>query len=554
MGPIFLLCDRATTLIAEANPILSTYIGVEGNDHRWTDMSPDGFLRRADQFRQLISEAEGLTPTDENEALAKEVLIEELQIWIDSIDQRDHFRDLNSIESPHQQIRRIFDGMKVQTTDHWHCIIARLETIDEPIDGYRRCLDAGLANEMVVAKRQVEAAIEQGHVAAGPSSELLNLITTFDKQSIGDDHLRRRLVDAVQNGRDAYANLTDWLESTYLPQASSVDGVGRDRYVRAATRYLGTEIDPEQTYAWGWAELKRLWNELHEIGSEISPGASIEEVIHGLNTDPDRAATSLAEFVSVMKQRQQQALQQLAGTHFDVPEPIRRIDVKVEPASGALAPHYSAPSEDFARLGAVWYPVEGQSFFPLFEEVTTAYHEGFPGHHLQVGVQMSQAEQLSRFHRLIVWYPGSGEGWALYAEHLMDELGFLETPDYRIGLILSKLVRTCRIVIDIGVHLDFPIPQDADFHGGENWTFDLAKELLMTRAFQAEAMSHSEITRYFGWPGQAISYKIGEQALLDLRHEAQSKPGFDAKQWHADVLGLGSIGLDLLGRQMRNRW
>ena len=155
---------------------------------------------------------------------------------------------------------------------------------------------------------------------------------------------------------------------------------------------------------------------------------------------------------------------------------------------------------------------------------------------------------------MIVWYPGSGEGWALYAEHLMGELGYLEQVEYEIGLIAAQLMRSCRVVIDIGVHLGLAIPGHVDFHPGARWTFELAKELLTSRGLQSAAMADSEVVRYFGWPGQAISYKVGEKAILDLRDEARSATGFDLKAWHADLLSVGSVGLDLLRDQMRSRW
>ena len=194
----------------------------------------------------------------------------------------------------------------------------------------------------------------------------------------------------------------------------------------------------------------------------------------------------------------------------------------------------------------MWYPIDGQTHFPLFREVTIAYHEGFPGHHLQIGVQNTLSDSLSRYHRMMVWYPGSGEGWALYAEGLMQELGYFERPEYEVGLLSSQLLRSARIAIDIGVHLQLPIPDDVSFHPGEQWTFDLAVDLLTDRALESSEAAHSEVLRYMGWPGQAISYKVGEQAILDLRAAHQRQPNFDLKAFHSDVLSVGSIGLDLM--------
>ncbi len=188
----------------------------------------------------------------------------------------------------------------------------------------------------------------------------------------------------------------------------------------------------------------------------------------------------------------------------------------------------------------------------MYDEVTTAYHEGFPGHHLQVGWQAAMGEELSRFHRLLVWYPGSGEGWALYAEHLMGELGFLEEVPYEIGLVTSQLFRSARVVIDIGWHCGLTIPDDQSFHPGQAWSFDLATELLRDAAFIEASFAESEATRYAGWPGQAISYKVGEKAILDLRDELSQADGFDTKRFHADLLSVGSIGLDLMRELVRS--
>jgi uncharacterized protein (DUF885 family) len=231
-----------------------------------------------------------------------------------------------------------------------------------------------------------------------------------------------------------------------------------------------------------------------------------------------------------------------------VPDAIRAVDIKLAAPGGSLGAYYVGPSEDFARPGSVWWSLEGEGPFPLYDEITTAYHEGFPGHHLQVGVQMSEAEHLSRLQRLWVWKSGIGEGWALYAERLMEELGYLDSPDYRFGLLAAQMLRACRVVIDIGSHLRYPIPDDQPFHPGEAWTFETAVEMLQEYATLDPAYAASEVTRYYGWPGQAISYKVGERMILETRDELRAARGdtFDLKRFHADLLGVGPIGIDLV--------
>jgi uncharacterized protein (DUF885 family) len=301
-------------------------------------------------------------------------------------------------------------------------------------------------------------------------------------------------------------------------------------------------------YAWGWSEVHALEAEMTRLAAEIRPGATLPEVIDLLETDPARCAADPDEFLSMMVARQQRALAELDGTHFDIPDPLRRIEVKMAPQGGPLGAYYVPPSEGFKRQGTIWYSPGDKRRFPLYDEITTAYHEGFPGHHLQCGLQVHLSDRLSRLHRFLVCYSGHAEGWALYAEQLMYELGYFERPEYVLGMLQGKLTRAYRVVLDIGMHLELPIPKDAPLHAGGRWSHDVAVEYLHGRCFLTPEHAQSEATRYLGWPGQAISYKVGERVVLDLRDELRRRQGaaFDLKAFHAKVIGSGSVGLDHL--------
>ncbi len=543
---IFALSDEATDLAAAANPIQATMAGVSGHDHEWPDLSPEGHERRAVVWADIARRARACVIGDQRDQLALDVLLDECNLVATLADADEHLRNLNNIVSPHQDLRMVFGSQDTGSQDGWDAILSRLEKLPTALEGYRQSLEEGRRKDLAVARRQVEAVIEQGRLATGPESSFDQLMTKLETWGEASESFTAKTRTAIDEAKAAFDGFNTYLETIYAPDAVEADGVGRDRYAMLAGLYLGTTLELEDTYAWGWEEVERLWTELQVVAAEIDSSKSSVEVFEMLMTDPAYAMTSTDEFIGFIKDRQMQALRQLDGSHFDVPEPIKTINVQVEPAGGATAASYIGPSEDFTRPGSIWYPIEGRTFLPLFQEVTTAYHEGFPGHHLQVGVQVSQGDRLSRFHRTWVWYPGSGEGWALYAERFMDELGYLERPEYRAGLLTSQLFRSCRIAIDIGVHLGLPIPQSVSFHPGESWTFDLAYDLLRTRALLSHTEAESEVIRYFGWPGQAISYKVGEQAILDLRAEHSGRPGFDLKTFHADLLALGSVGLDVL--------
>jgi uncharacterized protein (DUF885 family) len=291
---------------------------------------------------------------------------------------------------------------------------------------------------------------------------------------------------------------------------------------------------------------------MERIANEISSGAHIAEVHDLLRTDPTRTVATAADLKAFAEDRLNAALERLSGTHFDVPVPIQEVIVNIAPPGSSLGAYYVGPSEDFTRPGSVWWSLSPQGPYPVFDEVTTAYHEGFPGHHLQVGIQISLAEKLSRLHRLWVWKSGTGEGWALYAERLMSEWGFFEKPDYVFGWLSGQMLRACRVVIDIGSHLELPIPAGQPFRPAEEWTYEAAVQMLEDYAMLNRPSAESEVTRYLGWPGQAISYKVGEQAILDIRDELRRKRRveFDEKAFHAQLLEVGPVGLDLLRSEL----
>jgi uncharacterized protein (DUF885 family) len=269
-----------------------------------------------------------------------------------------------------------------------------------------------------------------------------------------------------------------------------------------------------------------------------------------LQNDPAHGAPDIDAFLEIMRSRQAQALDQLSGAQFDVPLAVRTLDVKLAPPGGALGAYYVAPTDGFARPGSIWYSPGDGTRFPLFDQIATAYHEGFPGHHLQIGIQIALTDRLSRLHRVADGYSGYAEGWALYTEQLMAELGYYEKPEYLFGMLSCQMARACRVVIDIGAHVGLSIPEGQPFHPGEPWSFELGVEMLTTMAGLGAERSTSEMTRYLGWPGQAISYKVGQRVFLELRDRERARLGaaFDAKEFHARVLGCGNVGLDHLRR------
>ena len=536
--------------LAALFPDAATYLGIAGHDHRWPDFSPAGYAHISASLTALIGRIEALPPANSMwERLAVAVNSSLLAEELGFIEQSDHLRNLDSIASPVQDWRQVFDHMGKKMAEEWRNVAARMEALPRALEQHRASLDDGRAQGMAVSRRQVLAVAKQCRAFASDDSPFAALPAELSDAALAEHAQVAALVtSAIGTARAGYEAMAVYLEDVYLPDAAEHEAVGEDRYLRAAYRHLGTRIEPLDTYQWGWDEVARLRSRMEEVADQIAQGEGIAAALDVLKTDPDRLAPDHESFVEFLQQRVDEALEELAGTHFDVPDQIRTCVVNVAPPGGPLGAYYVGPSEDFTRPGTVWWSLSPDDPISLYDEVSTAYHEGFPGHHLQVGIQISLADRLSRLHRMFAWKAGIGEGWALYAELLMDELGYLDKPDYVFGFLSGQMLRACRVVIDIGSHLGYPIPDDQPFHPGEAWTFDNAVEMLMEYATLEKDYAESEVTRYLGWPGQAIAYKVGERMILDARSELEKRLGseFDLRAFHARLLEIGPVSIDLM--------
>ncbi len=523
------------------SPMFSTSIGVAGADDQWDDLSLAGRRATVDLLQRTADElAQHVDHPEREQRICARTLFRSCSDQISAFEHGDHLVDVRHMAATFHRLRSIFDIMDTTTTEGWANVIARLETIAEPLSGYRDVLDEGLRTGRVAARRQAESMLQQVENLAGGSA------SSFDGLPMRSDEPVQGLDDAIATAKESMGAFAEFLRSEYMPHTLDRDAAGVDRYRRMASRFVGMEVDPHEAYQWGWEELARLLAEADRVGEEILPGGSFDDVKELLETDPARAAHSPSEFAAFIEQRQFRALHELDGTHFDVPEPIMNFTVQIAPPGGPLSAYYMRPSEDLTRPGGIWFSIGDQTVFPLYHWVSTAYHEGFPGHHLQIGTAMANHEKISRGQRLAVFYPGFSEGWALYAERLMGELGYLEKPEYEFGMLAKHLYRATRIVVDIGLHLELRIPEGSPMFSGEPWTFERAVEYMKRYGFRTDAQGPNEVLRYLGWPGQAISYKLGEREIIRVRQLARQSADFVAKEFHSRLLEHGSLPLELL--------
>ncbi|GGD27513.1 DUF885 domain-containing protein [Nocardioides daphniae] len=548
--PVDALSDAYVDDYAALDPVAATYFGVEGHDHALTDLSPEGFDARDELAARAYAAVEAASPTDAREAVARDAFLERLGLQR-ALSRAGYERsDFSVISSGLHSIREVFDLMPTEGEEAWATIAARLEAIPETLTGYRVTLGDEAAKGRVAAARQyteVAAQVERWTGQVGTGGDFFAGLVARSEAS---GTLRTRLEAAASRASRAFADFGLFLDDEMAPQGRTNEAVGREHYALASQAFLGARIDLEETYAWGWTELKRISDDMAATADRILPGATLTEAVAALDADPARRIEGREPFRQWMQELADRTVAELADVHFDIPEPIRRIECCLAPTNdGGI--YYTGPSEDFSRPGRMWWSVpDGIDSFTPWREVTTVFHEGVPGHHLQVGQAAYRADKLNRWQRTMCWVSGHGEGWALYAERLMDDLGHLADPADRLGMLDGQALRAARVIVDIGMHLELEIPRDNPFgfHPGERWTPALGLEFMRQHSQMDDPTLVFEVNRYLGWPGQAPSYKVGERIWLEARDEARARAGdaFDLKQFHRDALDLGSLGLDPL--------
>ena len=549
---VYQLSDAYIEESAALDPATATYLGIPGYDHLMTDFSPAGHDARAMLDRQTLSRLNDLDTSADADRLAAGVLRESLEISGLEHQAGEHLRAIRVIAGDVDSARSIFDLMPTDTAEQWNVIGERLSHVPEAFEGMCQSWRLGLQRQVTAPRRQVLAVADQLDTWSGRIGGSAFFESFVEQAGAVTGAPVESLRREAKRASEALAATADFLRNEYAPKADPSDGVGPDRHALARRRYLGMSIDARDAYEWGWQETKRLDAEIARVAGQITPGASVDEVKHLLDTDPERSIHGEDALRGWLQELMDEAMEFLISNgHFEIPQSIRRCEAMISPPGGAAAMYYTGPSEDLTRPGRTWYPANGRTMFPKWGEPTTAYHEGVPGHHLQIATATINSSRLSRFQRN-TFVSGHGEGWALYAERLMDEFGFFANDEYRLGYLFAQAFRAARVVIDIGVHCGLPIPADSDWHPGEHWTPELMLEFLTRRSSGDDEFNRSEVDRYLGWPAQAISYKLGERVWLDLREDAKRKHGanFDLKAWHAHGLQLGNLGLDLLKSEM----
>jgi uncharacterized protein (DUF885 family) len=551
--PVRDLADRYVHRLAALNPLIATWLGLPVSGDKLPDLSPAGRAAHDELSRSTLAELAAAERAAASAGLAEverrcgRLLRERLEADLSTGSDEEYLRELVNVFGLQERVQEIFALMPADSADDWVAVARRMRLLPAALAGFRETLEqAAGRGSFTAAPRQVRLLADQLDrwlAEAGGRGWYAG----FTEAAQVPAALRAELDAAAADAGAGTAALRDWLRTRYLPRVEgSPDGIGADRYRVWARFWIGADLDLAETYRWGWATYQDLRARLDQAAQQVLPGGTPQAAMRYLNEHGE--AVDGTEAIRVrLQQVMDEAIHDLNGTTFELAPPLHVVEARIAPA-GSGAPYYTPPSQDFSRPGRTWLPTNGQTRFPLWRLLSTWYHEGVPGHHLHLGQWVYVADRLSLYQSSVGGIDACKEGWALYAERLMDELGYLRTPGDRIGYLDRQLLGAIRVVLDIGLHLELPVPADSPLGAGERWTPELARAFLGGHSGQPPAALDAEIGRYLGLPGQAISYKLGERAWLAgqaaarAAHQARGAV-FDARSWHMAALSLGSLGL-----------
>ena len=544
---IFLFAHTLIDEMAADDPLFASRVGIAGYDHLLPRYRPEWYSQSLLKSREWISRLERLTPVDDVTRIAYAVMHDSLATSIKLAEAKEYERSFSVISSPVDSVRQSFELMTYETVEARQAVAQRLDGVASAFVGLRETWRGVRERGELPPVRHVlgvaNQAIEYG---SGGLVDMVHRLAPADADTSS-------LLEAAHTASAAFLQFGEWIKTELAPHATTNERAGRERYALWVENFTGATYDWEELYAWGWEDLTAITNRMKEVGRLINPELStFLEVANYLDNEPSRQIEGTDELLRRLRELTDQAIEQLNGVHFDIDPRIQFCDVRLAPPGGASAPYYISPNETLTRPGTTWFPTMGETTFQMWRHTSTWYHEGVPGHHLEAGSMALNAARATRFHRLAGWSPGYGEGWALYAERFMDELGAFADPGDEMGYLSNQALRAARVVVDIGLHLGLTVPEGLLPEHGITWTPELAVKLLEEVAIQPHVTAVSEIDRYLGWPGQAISYKVGEKCWLEAREAARNRLGdaFDLKAFHKYGLQMGPVGLKTFMAEM----
>lgn len=535
------------------HPEIATYVGDERFNDRLGDYSAAEVAREASHDAEQLKKLQSIPPVglQEQQAISREIMLRQLQASVTSYQLKEWEMSVSQMNGVHLDLAAMYASMPFNNAQDYRNYISRMRQIPRVLDQEIAIMRLGMHDHMMQPRYLLEkVTVEVQEVASStpldspfaiPLRHFPENVTESDKAS-----LRRQTLEVIQHDvLPAYARFAAFVRDTYAPAGRSDPGIwalpnGEALYRNAIREHVQTTMDPDAIFNEGMREVKLINTQMLALakGQGYSDLASFNAHIQA---DPKLHGSSAEQVLALYKHYEDQSEAKLDQV---VPVPPK-LPLEVVPMDSFRAPNavpadYSPGSAKGGRPGRVNVNLYHPQDRLLLNVEAIAYHEGVPGHHLQ----FSTADTLKNLpsFRKFASYDAYSEGWALYAEQLGKELGFYQDPYSEYGRLQNEMWRAIRLVVDPGVHQ-------------KHWTREQMVDFFKQHTAMDDQNIQTEVDRYISWPGQALSYRLGQQKILELRERAKTRLGtrYDIRQFHAKVLALGPVPLDVLDASL-TRW
>jgi len=528
-------------------PEFATNVGRHEYDDRWADVSKQGRDARRSRLEQRLAELDkfSLAQLSEQDQLSVKLLRYDLRTLLDSLDLETHLLRVGQMTGFHNSVYLTIDRMPGYTVRDCENIIARIRAVPALVDQNIAIMNEAIEGGWTQPKIVADLVIEQLTAQVAQDSAKTPLLAFLQKMPAnipeGDrERLRKQGTEAFDNDfRPAWRKLLAYMQNTYLPKVRPGIGIGSlpkgaEAYAILIRRLTTTQATPEEIHRIGLAEVDRIEKEMLAIARETGFNGSVSELEVKLAEMPEQRFHTKDEMLSYCRNAAKMIEPELPNQFKHIPLLLYGIRAIPEDREQATASNAQAPMPDGSAPG--WFNL--RAYQPekqvKYDKESLVLHEAVPGHIFQGSLARSM-KGMPEFRK---FYGNSAyaEGWALYAESLGSQLGVYKDSYSRFGQLASERFRAARLVIDTGIH-------------AMGWTREQAQEYLKAHA---PTQAQAEVDRYINWPAQALSYKMGQLKIVELRRKAEQKlgPKFDVRDFHDAVLRDGSLPLELLEEEV----
>ena len=542
--------DETWDFAMAEDPLHATRSGVHDYNDKLPQYRPEDLKRRYDFARDMLTRIAAIdrSQLEHNDRISYDIFKMQLETRVSEYELETHLIPFTSDTGFHVRLAMMPSGLPLATVKDYDNYLARLQAapayIQQHIDLLKTGLEKGITQPQMLVDKMMNTF--SGPVSDKVADSLFYQPFTRIPESFTEED-RKRLSQAAEQAippvSDAYRKLAAFMQDQYKPGARTAIGAyqapdGKARYTFWIKHYTTLDKTAEEIHQIGLDEVKRIRAEMDAVIAEVGFKGSFDEFLTFLRTDERFYAKTPEELMAA------------ANAHSDkirkaLPDLFGRLPKRpfiVEPVPEHLAPNYTAgryvsASKGSDKPGKYWVNTHNLPSRPLYALEALTLHEAVPGHHMQSALTQ-EMEHLPKF-RQVLYLSAFGEGWGLYSEFLGLEAGFYTDPYSNFGRLTYEMWRACRLVVDTGIH-------------AMEWSREDAVNFMKTNTALSLHEVGTEIDRYISWPGQALSYKMGEIEIRALRGEAEEKLGdrFDLKTFHDRVLRNGTVPLPILRKEI----